>query len=72
MFSNHARSIHPLIPALAILIAALAWQAGANATRPPAPATAVATVDIVKIIEQLKEREVREDQLEENKNVRQA
>jgi Skp family chaperone for outer membrane proteins len=72
MFSNHARSIHPLIPTLAILIAAIAWQAGANATRPPAPATAVATVDIVKIIEKLKEREVREAQLEENKNVRQA
>jgi len=72
MFSNHARSIHPLIPTLAILIAALAWQAGANATRPPAPATAVATVDIVKIIEKLKEREVREAQLEENKDARQA
>ncbi|MBL4698026.1 MAG: OmpH family outer membrane protein [Phycisphaerales bacterium] len=72
MFSNHTRSIHPLIPAIAILVAAFAWQAGANAVRPTAQPSAIATVDIVEIIDQLKEREYREGELEINKNARQA
>jgi Skp family chaperone for outer membrane proteins len=72
MFSNHSRSIHPLIPALAILLAAFAWQAGANSSRPPAQATSVATVDIVEIIDQLEERKVRENELETRKNASQA
>lgn len=72
MFSNHKRSIHPLIPALGVLLTAFVWQAGANSVRPPAASTAVATVDIVMVIDGLKEREVREAQLENNKNARQA
>lgn len=72
MFSSHTKSIHPLIPALAVLIAAFAWQAGANSSRPPAPATSVATVDIVEIIDQLEERKVRESELEALKVASQA
>jgi len=72
MLSNKTRSIHPLIPTLAILLAAFVWQAGANSVRPPAQDTAVATVDIVKVIDNMKERVVREAELEENKNARQA
>jgi len=72
MLSNHTRSIHPLIPALAVLLTAFVWQAGANSVRPPAQPTAVATVDIVKVIDNMKERVVREAELEENKNTRQA
>ncbi len=72
MFSNHTRTIHPLIPAIALLVAIFAWQAGANAVRPPAQPSSIATVDIVEIIDQLKEREYREGELEINKNARQA
>ena len=73
MFSNQTRSIHPLIPTIAILIAAVAWQAGANnASRPPAQSTSVVTVDIVEVIDKLVERGVREDELEANKDNRQA
>ena len=72
MFSKHNRSIHPLVPTIAVLLAAFAWQAGANSVRPPAPATAVMTVDIVEIIDQLEERKVREAELEARKNARQA
>jgi Skp family chaperone for outer membrane proteins len=73
MFSNQTRSIHPLIPTIAILIAAVAWQAGANnASRPPAQDTSVVTVDIVEVIDKLVERGVREDELEANKDNRQA
>ena len=71
-FSKTTKSIHPLIPAMGVLLAAFAWQAGANSSRPPAQPTAVATVDIVEIIDQLEERKVREDELEVNKNARQA
>jgi len=72
MSSSKARSIHPLLPALAVLIAAFAWQAGANnSSRPPAQATAVATVDIVEIIDKLEERKVRESELEARKEARQ-
>lgn len=72
MFSSTTRTIHPLIPAIAVLVAAFAWQAGANSARPPAPATSIATVDISEIINQLKEREVREADLEKNMIARQA
>lgn len=72
MFSNTTRSIHPLIPAIAVLIAAFAWQAGANSSRPPAPATSIATVDISEIINQLKERETHENTLEQNMIARQG
>ncbi len=72
MHSNHARPVHMLAAVLAILLAAFVWQAGANAVRPPALPTAVATVDIVEIFEKLDELRVREDELEANKNARQA
>ncbi len=75
MLSNSTRSLHPMIPALLVLIAALAWQAGANATsaaRPPAQPTAIATVDIVTIFDQLQELKDLEAKLEERKNTRQA
>ncbi len=74
MLNAHPRSIRPLIPALLVLIAAFAWQAGANSTaasRPPATPTAVATVDIVTIFDKLKEREVREQELEQRKDASQ-
>ena len=61
-----------MIPAAAVLLAAVAWQAGANASRPPAQPTAIATVDIVNIIDQLEERLVRETELEQRKANRQA
>ncbi|PCI08320.1 hypothetical protein COB72_08570 [bacterium] len=71
MFSKTTRSIHPLVPALAVLLTAFVWQAGANSSRPPAAPTAIATVDISEVINQLKEREVRESELEINMNARQ-
>jgi Skp family chaperone for outer membrane proteins len=61
------RTFHPLLPALALLLAAFVWQAGANSSRPPAQPTAVATVDIVEVIDQLEERKVREQELEARK-----
>lgn len=73
MFSKHARSLHPMIPFFALLLAAFAWQAGANSSmRPPAQPTAVATVDIPSIIDQLEERKVREKELEDRTKARQA
>lgn len=70
MLQSQSRPIHPMIPALCVLLAALAWQAGArssNTARPPATPTATATVDIVTIFDQLKERETRESELEGRK-----
>ncbi len=67
--------MHPLIPALLVLIAAVAWQAGAtsaNSQRPPATPTAVATVDVVTIFDQIQELKDLEAQLEKNKSSRQA
>lgn len=63
-----------LIPAILVLAAALAWHAGANSNvqRPPAQPTAVATIDIVEIFENLKERQVLEAQLQERLRTRQA
>ena len=73
MFSNQSRSIHPMVPVLGVLLAAFTWQAGANsASRPPAQPTAVATVDIPEIIDQLEERKVREAELEARTKTRQA
>ncbi|MGV6815593.1 MAG: OmpH family outer membrane protein [Phycisphaerales bacterium] len=66
------KSFRPLLPVMGVLLAAFAWQAGANSARPPAQPTAVATVDIVQIIDQLDERKVRENELEANKSTRQA
>jgi len=59
------------MPALAVLVAAFAWQAGANSARPPAQPTAVATVDVVEIIDKLEERKVLEANLEARKKDRQ-
>lgn len=71
MQPNTSRFMHPLIPALCVLIAAFAWQAGANssaaASRPPAQPVSVVTVDIVEVIDQLEERKTLEDQLEKRK-----
>ncbi|MAO23001.1 MAG: hypothetical protein CMJ35_02835 [Phycisphaerae bacterium] len=75
MLSNANRTIHPLIPALLVLIAAVAWQAGANSassTRPPATPSAVAVVDIVTIFDQLQELTDLEARLEQSKNASQA
>tara|TARA_R110002072_G_scaffold42064_5_gene117624 strand:- start:69665 stop:70309 length:645 start_codon:yes stop_codon:yes gene_type:complete len=81
MFSKTPRPTHTkpsmisrfsMIPAAAVLLAAFAWQAGANASRPPAQPTAIATVDIVSIIDKLEERLVREAELEQSKASRQA
>lgn len=75
MLSSSGRTLHPLIPALLVLIAALAWQAGANSagtTRPPAQPTAVATVDIVTIFDQLTELKDLEAKLEQRRSSSQA
>ncbi|MCR9074404.1 MAG: OmpH family outer membrane protein [bacterium] len=75
MLSTSGRTLHPLIPALLVLIAALAWQAGANSantTRPPAQPTAVATVDIVTIFDQLTELKDLEAKLEQRRTSSQA
>lgn len=75
MLNNSTRSIHPLLPALLVLIAAIAWQAGASATsstRPPAQPSAIATVDIVTIFDQLQELKDMETELEARKTSRQA
>lgn len=74
MFSKNTRSTNLIIPAVALLLAAFAWQAGANnaSSRPPAQPTSVVTIDIVEVIDQLEERKVREAELEANKNARQS
>lgn len=45
----------------AALLTTLAWQAGANAARPPANPTAVALVNLPKVLQSLDERTVRQD-----------
>lgn len=45
----------------AALLTTLAWQAGANAARPPANPTAVAVVNLPKVLQSLDERTVRQD-----------
>jgi Skp family chaperone for outer membrane proteins len=67
-----------MLPVMLVLAAAMAWHAGAStaintaANRPPAQPTASATVDIVRIIDELEERTVLESQLETRINKRQA
>lgn len=65
------------LPVMLVLAAATAWHAGANTAtstvnRPPAQPTASATVDIVRIIDELEERTVLESQLEARIKARQA
>lgn len=67
MLIEPRRTLHPLIPALLVLIAALAWHAGANSAsnaRPPANPTAIATIDVVAVFDQLKELSDMESRLE--------
>lgn len=67
MLIEPRRTLHPLIPALLVLIAALAWHAGANSAsnaRPPANPTAIATIDVVAVFDQLKELSDMENRLE--------
>ncbi len=74
MLNSSGRTLHPLIPALLVLIAALAWQAGANNAsneRPPAQPTAVATVDIVTIFDSLTELKDLESKLEQSRTTSQ-
>lgn len=55
-----------------ILITALiAWTAGASSSRPPAQPTAIATVDIMSVIEGLNERDVLKAELESRTEARQ-
>ncbi len=56
---------------LVLSLSALAWRADATSTRPPAQPTAIATVDIVAVIDGLKEREVLEESLNVRTNARQ-
>lgn len=71
--ATQAARIHPMIPVMILLAAALAWHAGANtATRPQAAPTTVATVDIVAVFERLNERPVLEEQLQSRLTTRQA
>ena len=72
MFSKNSKSTTPFFLVAATMFAIFAWQAGANSSRPPAQPTAVATIDIVSVIDQLKERIVRESELEANQTTRQA
>lgn len=69
-----ATRTNPILIALCALTitAAFAWRAGATAQRPPAQPVAVATVDIVEIINGLEEREVLENDLTRRLETRQA
>jgi len=62
--------IKAFLPVMLVLTAALAWHAGASnaastalAARPPAQPTAIASIDIVEVFEQLNERSALEAQL---------
>ena len=75
MLTEPRRTLHPIIPTLFVLIAALAWHAGANSassTRPPATPTAIATVDIVGVFDQLQELSDMETRLESRQKSSQA
>jgi len=62
-----------MLAGLALLVsAALAISAGANSSRPPAQPTAIATVDIMDIIDGLNERSVLEKQLDDRMAARQS
>lgn len=71
--AQQARST-AMLPVILVLAAAMAWHAGAatEANRPPAQPTASATVDIVRVIDELEERAVLESQLESRIRARQA
>lgn len=56
----------------AVVLGALAWQAGANAARPPANPTAVATVNLPQILQNLEERNVRQASMTKAVEARQA
>ncbi|MFK7884843.1 MAG: OmpH family outer membrane protein [Phycisphaerales bacterium] len=65
--------IRAFLPVMLVLTAAVAWHAGATTTmRPPAQPTAVATIDIVDVFEQLNERSVLETQLKTRVENRQS
>ena len=75
MPSSSGRTLNSIIPALLVLIDAMAWQAGANSAnnaRPPAQPTAVATVDIVTIFDSLTELKDLETKLEQRRVSSQA
>ncbi len=54
-----------------LITALLAWTAGASSSRPPAQPTAIATVDIMSVIEGLNERDVLKAELEARTEARQ-
>ncbi|MFG0306721.1 MAG: OmpH family outer membrane protein [Phycisphaerales bacterium JB040] len=60
----------PALLAALLIACTLAWRANAGA-RPPATPTAVATIDIVAILDQLEERQVLEERLQASLNERQ-
>lgn len=66
--------IHPMLPLMILVAAALAWHAGANTAsqRAQATPTAVAVVDIVEVFDRLNERPVLEAQLQNRLTTRQA
>ncbi len=68
-----ASRLNTFLPIMLVLAAAVAWHAGANtAQRPPAQPTAVATIDIVAIVDRLNERTHLEAQLEARRKAREA
>lgn len=69
---SKTRTLTTLSIASILITALLAWTAGASSSRPPAQPTAIATVDIMDVIEGLNERTVLEGQLEARMESRQA
>ncbi|MBO6512360.1 MAG: OmpH family outer membrane protein [Phycisphaerales bacterium] len=65
------RTITTLSIASILITALLAWTAGASSSRPPAQPTAIATVDIMSVIEGLNERDVLKAELEARTEARQ-
>lgn len=59
-----------IISSAVLVCATLVWHADATSARPPATPVAVATVDIVEIINGLDERSVREQELNERRESR--
>ena len=57
---------------VALVLSAAVWKASATSARPPAQPTAIATVDIVAVIDKLNEREVLEADLTKRTEARQA
>lgn len=56
----------------AVLVTCVAWQAGANASRPPANPTAIAVVDLPKVLQSLEERAVRQQSMTDATKTRQT